>query len=116
MRHRHKGKTLDRKTAPRKALFRNLLTSLILYEKIRTTTAKAKALKPIAEKLITKGKNNNLTSRRELHTYLFTDNAVKKILEELSPRYKDRKGGYLRITKLNARQGDAAKMAQIEFV
>lgn len=116
MRHRHKGKKLGRKKAPKKALMRSLTTSLILYEKMKTTEGKAKAIKPIIEKLITKGKKNNLASRRELHKILFNDNAVKKVLEELSPRYKERKGGYLRIIKLNMRQGDAAKMAQIEFV
>ena len=116
MRHRKKGKILDRKKASRKALLRSLATSLVLYEKIKTTEAKAKALKPIIEKLITKGKKNDLTSRRELHKYLYLANAVKKVLEDLSPRYKDRKGGYTRIIRLNSRQGDAAQMVQIEFV
>ena len=116
MRHRKKGKILDRKKQPRKALLRSLATNLILYEKIKTTEAKAKAVKPIVEKLVTKGKANDLHARRELIKYLYVENAVKKVLEDLSPRYKDRKGGYLRIVKLNPRQGDGAKMAQIEFV
>ncbi len=116
MRHRKKGKILDRKKDPRKALFRSLATNLILHEKIKTTEAKAKAVKPIVERLITKGKTNDLHTRRELLKYLYVENAVKKILEDLSPRYKNRNGGYTRIIKLGNRQGDAAKIVQIEFV
>jgi len=116
MRHRKKEKILDRKKDQRRALLRGLATSLILYEKIKTTEAKAKAIKPIVEKLITKGKKHDLNTRRELLKYLYLKNAAKKVLEELSPRYKERKGGYLRIIKLGQRQGDAAKIVQIEFV
>lgn len=116
MRHRKKRKILDRKKAPRRALLRSLATNLILYEKIKTTSAKAKVLRPLVEKLITKGKKNDLIARRELLKYLFKKSAVKKVLEELGPRYKDRKGGYVRIIKLGARSGDGAKLAQIEFV
>jgi len=116
MRHRKKGKILDRKKESRKALLRSLTTSLILFEKIKTTEAKAKALKPIIEKLITKGKKGDLMTRRELSKYLYVNNAVKKVLEDLSPRYKDKKGGYTRIIKLGTRSGDAAKIVQIEFV
>jgi large subunit ribosomal protein L17 len=116
MRHRNKTKILDRKKGPRKALFRALATDLILYEKIKTTEAKAKAIKPIVEKLITKGKAGDLHARRELLKFLYGENAVNKVIEDLGPRYKTRKGGYTRIIKLGARQGDAAKMVQIEFV
>jgi large subunit ribosomal protein L17 len=116
MRHRNKVKTLDRKKGPRKALIRSLATNLILYEKIKTTAGKAKILKPFVEKLITKGKKNNLSTRRELLKFLYTENSVKKVLEVLSPRYKDRKGGYTRIIKLKPRQGDGARMSHIEFV
>jgi large subunit ribosomal protein L17 len=116
MRHRKNNKILDRKKDPRKALLRSLATNLILHEKIKTTEAKAKAVKPIVEKLITKGKANDLHTRRELLKYLYVENAVKKILEDLSPRYKERKGGYTRIVKMGNRQGDAAKIVQIEFV
>ncbi len=116
MRHRNKVKILDRKTGPRKALLRNLATNLILYEKIKTTEAKAKTLRPVVEKLITKGKAGDLHAKRELLKYLYLENAVKKVLEDLGPRYKDRKGGYTRITKLGTRKGDGAQMAQIEFV
>jgi large subunit ribosomal protein L17 len=116
MRHRNTNKILDRKKAPREALIRSLATNLVLYEKIKTTEAKAKVVKPVVERIITKGKAGNLHARRELIKYLYVSNAVKKVLEELSPRYKDRKGGYLRIIKLTPRLGDAAKMVQIEFV
>ncbi len=116
MRHLNKGKILDRKKAPREALLRNLATSLVIYEKIKTTKAKAKVIKPIVERLITAAKSNNLTARRQLLKVLYHQKAVKKALEVLGPRYKDRKGGYTRIIKLNRRQGDGAEMVQIEFV
>lgn len=116
MRHRRKGKTLDRKNGPRKALLRNLATSIVLYEHANTTLAKAKAVKPIVEKLVTTGKQKTLASRRKLAAYLTIESAVNKVLEEIGPRYANRQGGYLRIIKLGARQGDGAEMAQIQFV
>lgn len=116
MKHRNKIKTLGRKKAPREALLRSLATSLVLYEKIETTEAKAKVLRPYVEKMITLGKKNTLHARRQLLAKLYLESAVKKMLDELSPRYKERKGGYLRIVKLGFRQGDAAKMVKIEFV
>ena len=116
MRHRKKGKTLDRKKAPREAMFRNLAASLIIYEKVKTTEAKAKAIRPIVEKLITTGKENSLAARRKLLRYLYTENAVKKVLEVLGPKYKERKGGYTRIVKIGPRKGDGARIAQIELI
>lgn len=116
MRHRKKGKILDRKKASRKALLRNLAISLILYEKIRTTLAKAKALRPVVERLITLGKVSNLQTRRRLLQFLTAENAARKVLEVLGPRYKERKGGYTRIIRIKQRAGDAAEIAQIEFV
>lgn len=116
MRHRRKGKTLDRKNGPRKALLRNLATSVILYEHVNTTLAKAKAVKPIVEKLVTVGKQKTLISRRKLASYLTIESAVNKVLEEMGPRYAERKGGYMRIIKLGVRQGDGAEMAQLQFV
>ncbi len=116
MRHRKKGKTLDRKTAARSALLRNLATSLVLYERISTTKAKAKAVQPYVERMITTGKAKTLHARRELLKELTVPLAVEKILVELSPRYSGRNGGYTRITKIGRRSGDAAEMAQIEFV
>lgn len=116
MRHRNTGKVLDRKKGPRAALLRSLATSVILYEKIKTTKAKAKAVRPMVERLITVGKTGTLTARRRLTGALYSENAVRKLIEEIGPRYKDRQGGYLRITNLGLRAGDAAEMAQIELV
>ncbi|MEA3249631.1 MAG: 50S ribosomal protein L17 [Patescibacteria group bacterium] len=116
MRHRKSGKTLDRKKGPREALLRSLATSVILYEKIKTTKAKAKAVRPMVEKLITVGKDGTLTARRRVNRVVYGDNAVKKVMEEISPRYKDRQGGYTRITGIGTREGDGAEMVQIELV
>lgn len=116
MRHRRVGKTLDRKAGPRRALLRNLATSVILYEHVNTTLAKAKAIRPIVEKLITKGKGKSLAARRELMKTLTIESAVNKILEELGPRYATRPGGYTRIIKLGSRKGDGADVAQIQLV
>lgn len=116
MRHHKKGKILDRKYQPRKALLRGLATNLIIYEKIKTTKAKAKAVKPIVEKLITTSKTNTLASRRKLLAVLYHKKAIAKALEVLGPRYLERKGGYTRIINLGRRQGDGAEIVQIEFV
>lgn len=95
---------------------RGLVTNFVLREKIRTTEAKAKAIKPIVERYVTVAKQNNLTVRRRLASYLYTEGAVKKMVEVLGPRYHDRQGGYTRITKLVERKGDNAKMVILEFV
>ncbi len=116
MRHRRTGTTLDRKPAPRRALLRNLATSLIVHEQVNTTLAKAKAMRPLVERLITKGKHKSLHARRELMKTIFTEKAVNKVLEELGPRYATRPGGYTRIIKLSPRKGDGADMAQIQLV
>lgn len=116
MRHGKTTKVLGRTTAPKKALVRNLATSLVLYEKIETTETKAKVLRPYVERLITIGKKNTLQARRQLLAKLYLASAVKKVLEDLAPRYAERKGGYLRIVKLGFRKGDAAKVVKIEFV
>lgn len=116
MRHQKKGKILGREKASRTALVRNLAAEIILYEKVKTTEAKAKAVKPFVEKMITLGKENNLNSRRKLLKFFYFENPVKKILEVLGPRYKERRGGYARIIKLGQRQGDAAKTVIIELV
>lgn len=116
MRHQKSKITLDRKTGPRQALLRGLAESLILYEKIRTTKAKAKATRSMVERLITKAKKNTLAARRELASVLYTKNAVKKMFEVLGPRFKERAGGYTRITVVNNRLGDGAEEAVIEFV
>ncbi len=116
MRHRKAGTILGREKAGREALLRGLATSVMLYEKIRTTKAKAHAVQPLVERLITIGKTNGITTRRRLARTLYTDGAVKKVLEVLSPRYQARAGGYTRITKIGRRQGDAAEMAVLELV
>lgn len=116
MRHRKKGKTLGREKDPRRALMRSLATSLVLREKITTTEAKAKALRPVIEKYITAAKTGDLATRRRLLTFFYDERAVKKMIEKIGPFYKTRKGGYTRIIKAGTRQGDGAKMAMIEFV
>lgn len=116
MRHRKNKKTLDRPKAARTALIRNLATSVILYERIKTTEAKGRAVRPVVEHLITLGKVPTLHHRRLIGAVLTTDGAIKKTLEVLSPRYAERKGGMVRLTKLGSRQGDRAHMVSLELV
>lgn len=116
MRHRRVGRTLGRTKAPREAMLRNLAASVIVYGKVETTEAKAKEIRPYVERAITTGKAGTLHARRELLRFFYTEQPVKKILEVLSPKYKDRQGGYTRITKIGPRQGDAAPMVQIELL
>jgi large subunit ribosomal protein L17 len=116
MRHQMKKVKLDRKAGPRRSLLANLVESLIFYEKITTTKAKAKATRSLVEKYITLAKKNTLASRRVLLAKLPTKNSVKKLMEVLGPRFKDRQGGYTRIVLLNNRKGDCAEKAIIEFV
>lgn len=116
MRHRKKGKILGRKKEPRELMLRNLASSILIYEKVKTTEAKAKAVKPLVEKMITVAKGGDLTARRRLIKILPQKMAVKKAIEVLGQKYKDRKGGYTRIIKLGEREGDGAKVVQIELV
>ncbi len=116
MRHQMKKVKLDRKAGPRKALLASLAASLVLYEKIKTTKAKAKALKSLVEKMITKAKANTLAGRRAIAAELKQENAVRKLMEVLGPRYAERKGGYTRIVLLKNRKGDGAEEVLIEFV
>jgi large subunit ribosomal protein L17 len=115
MRKRKKGRKLNRKSAQRKALLRSLARELFLREKIKTTLAKAKEVSVFAQKQITKAKKNNLSSKRLLTKY-FSNKLVKKLTDEIAPRYAKRKGGYIRIIKLEPRKSDGAKMAIIELV
>lgn len=117
MRHRKVGKVFDRQKAPREAMLKSLAQSVVLYEKVRTTAAKAKAIRGPVERLVTRGKNPTLSNRRYLLAYFGgQDLPVKKILEVLSPRYQTRAGGYTRISKIGPRLGDGGEMVQIEFV
>ncbi len=116
MRHKVKKTTLGRLKAPREAMLRNLADSLILHDSIKTTEAKAKAVRGLVEPLITKARKGTLAARREIIKVLYTEKAVKKLMDEIGPKYKDRDGGYTRIIKLPARKNDAAKMAKIELV
>lgn len=115
MQHNRAGRKLGRTSAHRKALFRNQLTSLFLHERIQTTISKAKELRPLAEKLVTLGKRGGLHARR-LALRDVTQDAAKRLFDEIAPRFATRPGGYTRILKLGQRQGDAAEKAIIEFV
>lgn len=116
MRHRKKKTILDRQAQARGLMLRNLAASLILYEKVKTTDARAKAVKNIVDRAIVIGRVGDLNARRRLLKILPVKNAVIKVIEDLAPRYKNRTGGYSRIVKLFPRQGDAAKMVHIELV
>ena len=116
MRHNVRGRKLGRTSAHRTAMFRNQLASLMENEGIVTTLPKAKELRPIAEKIITQGRSDTVHSRRRVRRWLPDRDLIKKVFEEISPRYQDRPGGYLRITKLGPRKGDGAELAKIEFV
>ena len=116
MRHRLAGRHLGRDTAHRTALYRNLVTDLLRYERITTTEAKAKEIRPMAEKIITLGRRGDLHARRQANRFLYDPKVVKKVFDDLGPRMKERHGGYLRITGLEPRKGDGAHMASIELV
>jgi large subunit ribosomal protein L17 len=116
MRHQRSGKKLGRDSAHRKALFANLTSSLIEHGRIRTTETKAKAVRPIAEKMITLGRDGSIHARRQALAYLRSQEIVHKLFSEVAPRFVDRPGGYTRVVKLGPRQGDAAPMAYIELV
>lgn len=115
MRHRKKGRQLSRSRSHKRAAMRNMATSLFLHERIRTTEAKAKELRPFAEKLITLAKRGDLHSRRLAGRHIADGEALHKLFEEIGPRFEDRPGGYTRIMKLGARKGDGAELAFIEL-
>lgn len=117
MRHHNNIRKFGRKKNQRSALMNGLVLSLIKHEKIETTEAKAKELKPKIEKIITKAKENTLSSRRIVSSRLYNSAlASKKLIDVIAPKYINRKGGYTRITKLPSRKGDASRIAIIEFV
>ena len=116
MRHHIAGRKLGRTTAHRQALYRNLVTDLLKYEKIVTTEAKAKAVRSLAEKMVTLGKEGSLSSRRQALAFITDKKVVDKVFTELASKYEDRSGGYTRLIKLGPRLGDGAAMAQLELV
>lgn len=116
MRHRNANKILDREKGPRELMLRNLASSILIYEKVKTTKAKAQAVRPLVERMITAAKVGDLNARRGLIKVLLQKNAIKKSMEVLGQRYKERPGGYTRTTKLGSRAGDGAEMVQIELV
>ena len=116
MRHQKKTVKLGRKAEHRKALLANQVCSLIEHQRIRTTLAKAKAVRPLAEKMVTLGKKGSIHARRTAFAMLRQKDAVKKLFDEIAPRTADRNGGYTRIVKLGQRKSDAARIAYLEWV
>ncbi len=116
MRHQVKKGMLGRNTAHRRALMRNLVTSFLERERVRTTLAKARSARPVAEKMITLAKRGTLHARRQALAYVTKEAAVKKLFDDIGPRFSERQGGYTRIVKLDRRAGDGAEMAMLEIV
>lgn len=116
MQHNRAGRKLRRTTPHRLAMFSNQLASLMTHERIETTLTKAKELRPLAEKLVTRAKNDGVANRRHVARWIADRTTVKKLFETIAPRFVDRPGGYTRILRLGARKGDAAEAAILEFV
>src|ERR671932_2377162 len=116
MRHHRAGKKLGRNSAQRRALYSGLAGSLIEHGRIETTEAKAKAVKPIAEKMISLGRRGDIHARRQALAFLRSQDVVYKLFSDVGPRFEDRPGGYSRIVKLGTRQGDSAEMVYLELV
>jgi large subunit ribosomal protein L17 len=115
MRHMNRGRKLNRTSAHRKALFRNLVLALVKHERIKTTDAKAKELRHFADRMVTLGKRGDLAARRLAFNFMQSRDAVKKLFDEIAPRFKDRPGGYTRVIKFGFRRGDASPISIIEF-
>ena len=116
MRHQRTGKKLGRDSAHRKALYANLTGALIEHGRIKTTEAKTKAVKPVAEQMITLGRRGDLHARRQAFAFLRSNDVVHTLFHDVGPRFADRPGGYSRIVKLGARAGDSAEMVYLELV
>src|SRR6478736_7648958 len=116
MRHQKRGRKLGRDSAHRKSLYANLTSELIEHGRIRTTLAKAKEVRPIAEQMITLGRRGDIHARRQALAYLRSQDVVYKLFSDVAPRFADRPGGYTRIVKLGPRQGDSAEMVYLELV
>ena len=116
MRHQVKGKKLSRDSSQRKALFKNLINALVIHGEIKTTESKAKAIRGLVDKLITKGKRGTFQARRLIGAFLQNKMAVNKIVDELSPTFKNRPGGFTKIVRLGPRRGDDAMMVKLELM
>src|SRR2546422_10932424 len=116
MRHRNAHRKLSRNTSHRRALLRNLVTDFLDHGRLMTTLPKAKEVRPLAEKMITLGKRDNLHARRQVQAYLLREAIAKKVFDTIAPRFASRNGGYSRIIKLGNRQGDGADLAIIELL
>src|SRR5215469_15217572 len=115
MRHLNQGRKLNRTSAHRKALFRNLVLALVKHERIKTTDAKAKELRRYAERMVTLGKRGDLAARRLAFAFMQSRDAVKRLFDEIAPRFRERNGGYTRVVKFGFRRGDAAPLSIVEF-
>ena len=116
VRHKLTGRQLGRASGPRRALFRIMVTDLLRNGQMKTTIAKAKEIRPLVEKMVTLGKKGTLHDRRQAAAFITDKSVVKTVFDDIAPRYKERAGGYTRITRLGVRAGDAAEMALIELV
>jgi len=116
VRHRNAHRKLSRNTSHRRAMLRNLVTDFLEHGRLMTTLPKAKEVRPLAEKMITLGKRDNLHARRQVQSYLMRDGIAKTVFDTIAPRFADRNGGYSRIIKLGNRKGDGADLAIIELL
>lgn len=116
LRHKISGRQFGRASGPRKAMFRIMVTDLLRHGQIKTTVAKAKAIRPLTEKMVTLGKGGTLHDRRQAAAFITDKSVVKAVFDDIAPRFQERNGGYTRITRLGVRPGDAAEMALIELI
>ena len=116
LRHKISGRQFGRASGPRRAMFRIMVTDLLRHGQIKTTVAKAKAIRPLTEKMVSLGKGGTLHDRRQAAAFITDKSVVKTVFDEIAPRFEERNGGYTRITRLGVRAGDAAEMALIELI
>ena len=116
LRHKISGRQFGRASGPRRAMFRIMVTDLLRHGQIKTTVAKAKAIRPLTEKMVTLGKAGTLHDRRQAAAFITDKSVLKAVFDDIAPRFQERNGGYTRITRLGVRPGDAAEMALIELI
>ena len=116
LKHKISGRQFGRASGPRRAMFRIMVTDLLRHGQIKTTVAKAKAIRPLTEKMVSLGKGGTLHDRRQAAAFITDKSVVKAVFDEIAPRFEERNGGYTRITRLGVRAGDAAEMALIELI